>query len=189
MTTKQLPAVGTTVYVIAKNSGTFRLEVVEGKMSEITDHSFCVERRRTAFLSDLFCYQMHAWRQEAFPTLKEAEVGLALLLDQQSGDGSQCKLAAKVGRVMPTPPGKVLAKKLQEQHISVEKLQAELGISDSEYYTLVCGTRILTKPMAEKLGDLIEGTCVKYWMTLEMKYRMQRESLIRDLVKEANNDA
>lgn len=189
MTTNQLPTVGTTVYVIAKNSSTFRLEVAEGKMSEVTDHGFCVECRRTAFLSDLFCYQPHAWRQEAFPTLKEAEVGLALLLDQQSGDGSQCKLAAKVGRVMPTPPGKVLAKKLQEQHISVEKLQSELGISDSEYYTLVCGMSVLTKPMAEKLGKLIEGTSVKYWMTLEMKYRMQRESLIRDLVKEANGDA
>lgn len=185
----QLPAVGTTVYAIAKNNSTFKLEVVEGTMESISENGFKVSHRRTGFITDVYLYPMHAWRQECFQTKNEADVGLALLLDQQSGDGSRYKLAAKVGREMPTPPGKVLAAKLNEQHLSSLTIQKELGLDDNEYYKFVCGLIPMNKAMAEKLGEIIKGADTKFWVAAEVKYRLQREALIKDLVKEANRDA
>lgn len=91
----QLPAVGTTVYAIAKNNSTFKLEVIEGTMEYISENGFKVSHRRTGFITDIYLYPMHAWRQECFQTKNEADVGLALLLDQQSGDGSHYKLSPK----------------------------------------------------------------------------------------------
>ena len=90
---------------------------------------------------------------------------------------------------MPTPPGKVLAAKLNEQHLSSLTIQKELGLDDNEYYKFVCGLMPMNKSMAEKLGDIIKGTDTKFWVAAEVKYRLQREALIKDLVKEANRDA
>lgn len=110
-------------------------------------------------------------------------MGLALLRDQQSGEGSHHKLADKFAREMPTRPGKVLAAKLKEQNLSPLDMQKALGMDDNEFYKLDCGLIPVTQEMAEKLGEIISGTNAEFWMAAEAKYRMEREALIEDIVK------
>lgn len=178
-----LPAVGTTVYAIVKNKSSFKLEVVEGTLEAINEENFKVARNHTDCITDVYIYPMYAWRQECFLTKEEADVGLALLRDQQSGDGSRHKLAAKFGKEMPAHPGKILAAKLKEQNLSPLDMQKALGMDDNELYKLDCGLIPVTQEMAEKLGEIISGTNAEFWMATEAKYRMEREALIEDLVK------
>jgi len=178
-----LPAVGTTVYAIVKNKSSFKLEVVEGTLEAINEENFKVARNHTDCITDVYIYPMYAWRQECFLTKEEADVGLALLRDQQSGEGSHHKLADKFAREMPTRPGKVLAAKLKEQNLSPLDVQNALSLDDNEYYKLNCGLIPVTQEMAERLGEIIKGTDAGFWVAAEAKYRMEREALIEDIVK------
>lgn len=182
-TSNTLPTVGTTVYAIVKNKSTFKLEVVEATLETISEKDFKVAHSHTGCITDVYLYPMYAWRQECFLTKEEADVGLALLRDQQSGEGSRHKLADKFGREMPTHPGKVLAAKLKEQNLSPLDVQKELGLDNNEYYKLDCGLIPVTQEMAEKLGEIIKGTNAEFWAAAKEKYRTEREALIEALVK------